>query len=314
MQIARSAEVWVLSLLLAGAAPVLAQDVTADPGKVQLEVEDIRRLARVLRTVDADTTSDPAAVIQSEYLRHASPGLRAYAGNFNVSGASIEAARAAEPRAYADLDGLADAVLAQEPALRSAFRELQKIFPGAVFPPVWFLVGHDGAGGLTRREGVLIAAERFVAQPEDIVPLVLHELAHFQQVMVQGVEVYRSIYGPDQTLLALALREGSAELIAELTAGRHINPAAESYGLANEVELWSLFREVMHSSDTGDWMFVRPANSEWPSDLGYWIGYRIARSYYEQAENKELAIREILGLTDFNLFLQASRYTGRLGS
>lgn len=308
-----SVEVWVLSFLLAGAAPVFAQDVTTDPGAVRLEVGDLRRLAEVLRAVDSDTTGDPAATIEQEYLRDASPGLRAYAGNYGVSGASIEAARAARPNAYADLDGLADAVLAQEPAFRSAFQELREIFPDAVFPPVWFVVGHHGAGGLTRPEGVLIAAERFVAEPEAMVPLVLHELAHFQQVMVQGVEVYRSIYGPDQTLLALALREGSAELIAELTAGRHINPAAEAYGSENEEELWSLFREVMHGSDTGEWMFVRPANAEWPPDLGYWIGYRIAKSYYEQAENKEQAIRRILGLTDFTEFLQESRYTARPG-
>jgi hypothetical protein len=301
----------VLSFLLAGAASVFAQDLTTDPAGVQLEVADIRRLAQVLHTADADTTSDLASAIDREYLRHASPGLRSYATNFNVSGASIAEARVARPDAYANLDGLADAILAKEPELRAAFRRLQAMFPEAVFPPIWFVVGHHGAGGLLRPEGVLIAAERLVGQPDDVVPLVLHEVAHFQQVMVQGVEVYRSIYGPEQTLLALALREGSAELLAELTAGRHINPDADAYGSAHELELWSRFRETMHGSDTGEWMFVRPANSEWPPDLGYWIGYRIAKSYYEQAENKEEAIRSILGLTDFTAFLEESRYIGR---
>jgi hypothetical protein len=297
-------------MLLVGVAPAFAQDVTTDPGRVRLEVGDIRLLGQVLRLIDARAADDPAAVIERDYLGNASPGLRAYASNYNVTGASLAAARTAEPSVYADLDGLADAILAQEQVLRSAFRRLQEIFPDAVFPPIWFVAGHHGPGGLTRPEGVLIAAERFAARPRDIVPLVLHELAHFQQAVVQGIEVYQRIYGPDRTLLALALREGSAELIAELTTGRHINPAAESYGSANEAELWSKFRAVMQGGDTGEWMFVQPSNAQWPPDLGYWIGYRIAKSYYEQAEDKEQAIRHILGLTDFNAFLQASRYTG----
>jgi hypothetical protein len=146
------------------------------------------------------------------------------------------------------------------------------------------------------------------------VPLVLHELAHFQQAITQGVETYQRIFGPDKTLLALSLREGSADLIAELTTGRHINPEAERYGLAHEVELWSVFEADMSGSDTGDWMFVQPSNSEWPPDLGYWIGYRIAKSYYEHADDKAQAIRDILGLTEFTAFLQASQYDGRTTS
>jgi hypothetical protein len=40
------------------------------------------------------------------------------------------------------------------------------------------------------------------------------------------------------------------------------------------------------------------------------MGYRIARSYYEQAPDKGRAIQDILALTDFSAFLQASRYGG----
>jgi uncharacterized protein YjaZ len=164
---------------------------------------------------------------------------------------------------------------------------------------------------MVRPEGVIVAAERFKEQPEDLVPIVLHELAHFQQARVQGLETFLKIYGPGGSLLALALREGSAELIAELTTGRHINPAAERYGLAHESTLWPKFREEMRNPEPGDWMFVRPSNTDWPPDLGYWMGYRIARSYHEQASDKRRAIVDILGLTDFEAFLEKSRYGER---
>jgi hypothetical protein len=40
------------------------------------------------------------------------------------------------------------------------------------------------------------------------------------------------------------------------------------------------------------------------------VGYRIAKSFYDAAENKVRAVREILALTDFEAFLSASRYAG----
>lgn len=150
---------------------------------------------------------------------------------------SIADALARRPAACRDLDGTADAVLALAPALRSGFRSLQQLLPEAMFPPIWFVVGHLGAGGMVEREGVVIAAERYSDNPTLVIPLVLHELAHFQSAMIQGVETYQRIHGPEGTLLALALREGSAELIAELTTGQHINPAAERYGSQHEREL-----------------------------------------------------------------------------
>lgn len=171
---------------------------------------------------------------------------------------------------------------------------------------------HHGPAGLTRSVGVLIATERFSERTEDVVPLVLHELAHFQQALVQGVDTYRRIYGSDQTLLALALREGSADLIAELTTGRHSNLDAERYGLSHERALWQRFREDMHDREPGDWMFVQPSNPEWPANLGYWMGYRIAKSYYDRAEDKQQAMLAILHLTDFDAFLEASGYAERM--
>jgi hypothetical protein len=299
-----------LGLLPASAS---AQEVTSDPDAVRLEVADIRRLARVVDSIEAGGVHDTSAVIERDYLALASPGLRVYAEQYGVTADGITAAISAEPWRYAELDSLADAILAQRNELQSAFRQLIDLKPGAVFPPIWFIVGNNGPGGLTRPEGVLIAAERYVDQPGDVVPLVLHELAHFQQAVAQGAETYRRIYGPDGTLLALALREGSAELIAELTTGRHINPAAERYGLEHEKELWSSFREVMHNNEPGDWMFVFPSNPEWPPDLGYWIGYRIAKSYYDQADDKRQVINDILALTDFDAFLEASGYAERVG-
>ncbi len=286
--------------------PVVAQHMTTDPGAVRLEVDDIRRLAQVLRSTADVADINVAAVIEREYLGKASPGLLAYAEQFDVTGASIASALVSHPAWYGDLDGLADAILARGDELEAGFRSLKELFPAAVFPPVWFVVGDAGPRGQASPVGALIGALGLGDRPEKIAPLVLHELAHFQSAMVQGVEVYRRVYGPERTLLALALREGSADFVAHMTTGRHTNPGAERYGLEHEAELWAAFRAEMHGRATGDWMWVRPADPGRPQDLGYWIGYR-----YEQADDKAQAILEIIGLTDFDAFLKASAYANR---
>jgi hypothetical protein len=59
------------------------QDVTTDPDLVRLEVEDIRRLANVLRLLERG--GDTLGALEREYLGHASPALRAYAERYRVN-------------------------------------------------------------------------------------------------------------------------------------------------------------------------------------------------------------------------------------
>jgi uncharacterized protein YjaZ len=43
-----------------------------------------------------------------------------------------------------------------------------------------------------------------------------------------------------------------------------------------------------------------------PGDLGYWVGYRIVKSYYQHAADQRQAFREILKMTDPKAFLAKS--------
>lgn len=180
-----------------------------------------------------------------------------------------------------------------------------------MFPPIYYLASDPSfGGGLADPTGVLISfSPRGFEDIGDRLPhLVVHELVHVQQALAQGVERYRSIYGPSGSLLAIAIREGSADLVAQLTSGGHVNPRAHAYGLQHERALWQQFQKEMHGTATGEWFFVDPANSEWPQDLGYFVGYRIAESYYQRMPDKARALRDILSVTDHRLFLKDSGY------
>ena len=56
------------------------------------------------------------------------------------------------------------------------------------------------------------------------------------------------------------------------------------------------------------------AAKERPADLGYYIGYKICEAYYQNAKDKKQAIKDILGIKDFNQFLKDSGYQGKFGS
>jgi uncharacterized protein YjaZ len=104
-----------------------------------------------------------------------------------------------------------------------------------------------------------------------------------------------------------ALIEGSAEFITELTSGEaaevpYANFARRTRG--HEVEIEQAF--LADQNDTGLSQWLDNSTLATPGDLGYWVGYRIVKSYYEHASDKRLAVRNIIRMNDPKAFLAAS--------
>jgi hypothetical protein len=57
---------------------------------------------------------------------------------------------------------------------------------------------------------------------------------------------------------------------------------------------------------------VRPEDGR-PQDLGCFVGYRIAKSYYETAGDRPRAMRELSGVVDYPALPRASGYEGGAG-
>lgn len=103
-------------------------------------------------------------------------------------------------------------------------------------------------------------------------------------------------------------REGVADFIAELGAGQHLNDHVHAWAEPRAPALWAEFRDRMHGTDYAGWLYDAGEGSTdgRPADLGYWMGYRIARGYYARADDKAAAIGEMLRIGDFEAFLRAS--------
>ena len=95
---------------------------------------------------------------------------------------------------------------------------------------------------------------------------------------------------------------------AQLIAEGNFNQATYDYGYAHEAELWKQFRAEMGGEDASRWLYGSSRRDGRLADLGYFMGFRIAQAYYDRAEDKQQAVRDLLTSGDFEGILQASRY------
>jgi hypothetical protein len=200
----------------------------------------------------------------------------------------------------------------------AAFRKFKKLYPEAIFPDAWFVIGQMQSGGTTSANGLLMGAEMFtraagvptdeldnwakgaIMEPKEIPPLVAHESVHFQQK-----------YPLQGGLLCNCLREGSADFLGELASGRLVNRPQETHVWANarERQLWEEFQKDMTIANSSSrWLYGSSGKGDRPVDLGYWMGYKISEAFYKNAADKKQAVRDILIVKDCKEFLKASRY------
>lgn len=86
---------------------------------------------------------------------------------------------------------------------------------------------------------------------------------------------------------------------------------ARAFVEEHERELWQRFEKEMLGTETGDWMWAMPSDPAQPPHVAYVIGARITEAYYENATDKDQAVREILAVTDYRAFLERSGYAVR---
>jgi uncharacterized protein YjaZ len=129
------------------------------------------------------------------------------------------------------------------------------------------------------------------------VHVISHEYVHVQQApALAGRE--------DLTVLERSLVEGGAELISELISGLVGQAHFAELTKGREKEIETAFLADQDKTDLSAW--VDNSTLEKPGDLGYWVGHRIAKSYYQHATDKRQAVRDVFQMTDAKHFLAKS--------
>jgi hypothetical protein len=284
---------------------VKVDDVKIDDVKidnVKIDIDDVDRFYKIYDAAGGHPTADQ---LQHDYLDPGSDGLHHLAKVRNVSGTAIAKTLTEHPEIYSDAKRCMVVLPRVRQRLETALLKLGDLYPEAKFPPVTILVGKGKPVAVgAPNSGVQVGLEALCAtnwlnpNVEDrFVHVIAHEYAHTQQSRVLADDEH-------PTVLELSLIEGAAEFTAELISG---DVAYSQFGASTkgrEKEIETAFISDEDNTDLSQWF--NNSTREKPGDLGYWVGYRIAKAYYQHAGDKRQALREILEMTDPKAFLAKS--------
>lgn len=264
-----------------------------------------RDVDRFYAIYDAASGQPTAEQLQRDYLDPGSDGLHQFAKLRNISGARIADTLARQPQIYANARRCMAVLPRVRERLTVALGNLARLYSAARLPAVTIAVGRGrpvGVGspltGLQIGLEALCATDFLNPNVEDrFVHVIAHEYAHVQQN-----EALAEAERP--TVLERSLIEGAAEFIAELISGNVAYSHFRALTRGREQEIETAFVADMDKTDLSQWL--DNSTTEQPGDLGYWVGYRITRAYYQRASDKTRAVADILELSDAKGFLAKS--------
>ena len=201
-----------------------------------------------------------------------------------------------------------------EPAIEDVFARFKQVYSDFKPFKVCFAIGIKNTGGTVSNNFVLIGTEVTTstsgmdsATSEDMIQkikgIVAHECVHTQQKShadSAAIQCY---------LLFQSIKEGSCDFIAELITGKS---RANEYGENNENRLWREFKNELCNQNIGNWLYNGYSVKDKPADLGYFVGYEIAKEYYKNTSDKKQAIVDIIGMSDPIHFLELSKYDQKI--
>lgn len=268
-----------------------------------------------------ESSLDSVSTVQRLYIDKATPEFQKFLDLRNFTAKQYVDWIKHKPKFWKTVRPLTLAVKGKRPNIDSVYQKMLIMYPYFKAPDINFAISPIQTGGTTDKGLILIGTEIAVVNQEkvdiseidgfmgevfkhstgDIMSLVTHELIHTQQPSGDN---------ENESLLAQAITEGSADFIASLILGEQsMNRAIFDYGERNQKQLWMEFSadiKAGKSFEETDWFY--DYNSKRPADLGYYVGYKIAESYYNYASDKKQAIKEIIEMDDPIEFLKKSKY------
>lgn len=288
-------------------ASLCAAVILACPGEVAAQAArlDTSDVDLFYRLYDATAGRPTAVQLQAQYVDLGSAGLRTFFQARRTTAARIAETMAAQPALYERARTCASTLPRVKARVDAALAKLLILYPSARLPPVTVAVGRgrpvaigSPVTGVQVGLEALCGAEFIEPNIEDrFVGILIHEYVHAQQNPALADK-------ETPTVLEAALIEGGAEFVTELLIGR---PAYGYFGpltKGREGQIEATFAKDLGKTDLAAWFYNSTYDK--PGDLGYWVGYRIAKARYVRAKDKAAALRDILSVSDARAFLETS--------
>jgi len=305
---------------------ILATTISCKEEKVKENHLDYKMVTSDLdnfwKAFDAlENSKDSVETIQRMYIDKASPEFKKFLELRDFTAGHYVGWIRSVPNFWKTVRPLTLAVKDKKDEIDEVYETMSKLYDGFYPPDICFAISPLQTGGTTDDQLILLGTEIVAINPDavdisnihgffkkvfenmtgDITALVAHELVHTHQPHGDN---------ENSSLLSQAITEGSADFIGSLILGKlTLSPAIYKYGEQHEKELWVEFQADIKSNkgfDETDWFYNY--NSDRPADLGYYLGYKIAESYYNTSKDKKMAVKEILETQDEHSFLLKSNY------
>lgn len=293
-----------LATALLMAAPGTAEN---SPPRVQIVTSDVERFYALYD--DPALAADPDA-LAARYLADASPGLDEFMVMRRITPERVAKALREKPQLFADARGCAATLGNVRGRLTAAADRLAALYPQAIFPPITIAISRGAPVAAANGKGLyvsleaLCAAKFFEADDEDrFVHVIAHEYVHAQQPLAQ-------VENDSETVLHASLVEGAAEFVAEQISGSVAYTHLHRWAAGREEAVETAFlAEKDGKANDSRWVYNQLGSADWPGDLGYWAGYRVAKAYYQRSPDKQAAIKAIIEMKDPAAFLAESGWT-----
>jgi hypothetical protein len=181
------------------AATALAQNAeptkNQDPEAAKIITSDIELF---WKAYDAAKPENNLYVFRDEYLRKGSVGLQEFRRLRIGTSCNLVEVMDKAPKYYAALREPSLKIASYENRMRASFRKMKEIYPAAVFPDVYFVVGRMSSAGTLSDKGLLIGIDMFgknenvsldelsdwhkavVGSTARLPYIVAHELVHYE--------------------------------------------------------------------------------------------------------------------------------------
>lgn len=297
---------------------ITTKSLNDDPNLAKIITKDVHNFWKAYDLVTKDT-SNAYNIYKKNYFDKASNGMEDYMGLKVKSIAHFIAHLNAHPKLYQTIRPNTLKVDEYKDEILQSFRNFKQLYAEAKFPDVYFVIGAFTSGGTVSPEGLLIGTNQMsygedvnteevvnklrINKSETLPHVVAHELIHFQQDGLKNEKI----------TLKYAIQEGMADFIGELISGKTANEKIFKWAKGKEKKIWKKFTKDMYNDRYSNWIanYNTVSEDSYP-DLGYWIGYQICKSYYENTSNKKQAIYDMLHIQDYKKFLADSKWEKKL--